>query len=318
MRRGPGIAALDRSAYSSAQYSLLGDSLTNLQLTELRSQLDTFANALRSFASSHRNDIRRDPAFRHAFQKMCVSIGVDPLAGAPSSASGASSRGGAAGKMAGLWNNLLGLGDWQYELGIQVVDVCISTRHLNGGLIEMQDMINRVTLLRTGKSVTVRSTDESSKEALISEEDVIRSVKTLQPLGAGYEVVTIGAKRFVRSVPKELDTDSTVILAILSATNSRALRDVQGIPYITLDSLMPPNSTLVAPGLGAGGKSAWTEERAIAALQDMSSKSGMLWVDEGTYPVRYYSLGVAEGIWSTGSKVQDDCSLSSFLAESQM
>lgn len=317
MRRGPGIAALDRTAYSSAQYSSLGDDLTNSQLAELRSQLDTFASALRSFSSNHRNDIKRDPNFRHAFQKMCASIGVDPLGGIPSPAARGGS--GAMGKMAGIWNHLLGFGDWQYELGIQIVDVCISTRPLNGGLIEMQDLIRRVVLLRTGKVASWSSAQTPQAEAAIAEEDIVRSIETLAPLGAGYQVVTIGSKRFVRSVPKELDTDSTVILAMLSDPASRALRDMQGVPYITFDSLLPPDAKLRVAGLGSAGKAGWTAERALAALQDMTTKTGMLWVDEGTYPVRYYSLGVAEGIGSaSGAAGDEELSITSFLSQSSI
>jgi ESCRT-II complex subunit VPS22 len=313
MRRGPGIAALDRSAFSSAQYANLGDSLTSSQLAELRSQLDTFATALRNFSANHRNDIKRDPNFRHAFQKMCSSIGVDPLGGTPSPASGAR---GAGAKMAGLWNHMLGLGDWQYELGIQIVDICVSTRHLNGGLIELQDLIKRIIRLRTGKDAEASSS--TAREALISEDDILRSIKTLEPLGSGYEAISIGAKRFVRSVPKELDTDSTVVLAMLADSSSVALRDGQGIPYVTLPSLLPAAPRLQAAGLGAAGKSVWTEERAMAALQDIATGAGMLWVDEGVYPVRYYSLGVAEGIWASAAGLAEDATIERLLAQATM
>ena len=48
----------------------------------------------------------------------------------------------------GWWAELLGLGDWQYELGVQIVDICVSTRDINGGLIEMNELIRILLKLR--------------------------------------------------------------------------------------------------------------------------------------------------------------------------
>ena len=50
-----------------------------------------------------RNEIRRDPIFRAQFHTMCSNIGVDPLA-----------------SNKGVWAQLLGFGDFYYELGVQV------------------------------------------------------------------------------------------------------------------------------------------------------------------------------------------------------
>lgn len=301
MRRGPGLAALDRSAHSSAQYSSLGDALTTAQLDGLRSQLDTFASALRTFATNHRADIRKDPEFRHAFQRMCASIGVDPL--------GASARptggGRGVGKLAGMWNDLLGLGDWQYELGVQIIDVCVSTRHLNGGFIEMAELIRAVTTLRTGRSDVAPTRDRkggggAGKEdpGAITEEDIVRSIKTLKPLGCGYEVLTIGSRRMVRSVPRELDTDQAVIFALL-ASPAPSERDSLGLAFVTEQALLAPRPQLVASGLGPAGKPAWSAERARAVLDDMLLREGLLWVDEGAHPNRYYALGIMnEGLFT--------------------
>ena len=37
----------------------------------------------------------------------------------------------------GFWAEILGVGDFYYELGVQIADVCMATRPLNGGLIEI-------------------------------------------------------------------------------------------------------------------------------------------------------------------------------------
>lgn len=46
------------------------------------------------------NDIRKNPAFRAQFHEMCAKVGVDPLA-----------------SNKGFWAELLGIGDFYYELG---------------------------------------------------------------------------------------------------------------------------------------------------------------------------------------------------------
>jgi len=46
------------------------------------------------------NDIRKNPAFRSQFHEMCAKVGVDPLA-----------------SNKGFWAELLGIGDFYYELG---------------------------------------------------------------------------------------------------------------------------------------------------------------------------------------------------------
>ena len=50
-----------------------------------------------------REDVRKDPAFRAQFHAMCANVGVDPLA-----------------SNKGAWAQLLGFGDFYYELGVQV------------------------------------------------------------------------------------------------------------------------------------------------------------------------------------------------------
>ena len=54
---------------------------------------------------------------------MCANIGVDPLA-----------------SNKGLWTQVLNIGDFYYELGIQVVEACLATRSINGGLIDLNTL----------------------------------------------------------------------------------------------------------------------------------------------------------------------------------
>ena len=163
-----GVAALERHLDSERSFATLSNVISRSQVEDLHNQLGQFRSSLMRFASTHREEIKRDPSFRHAFQQMCASIGVDPLAGGP-------------GDLArGWWSELLGLGDWHLELGVQIVDICVSTRDRNGGLIEMSELTRLLGKLRGASSIT--------------EEDILRSIKTLQPLGAGYEVLDVGGR----------------------------------------------------------------------------------------------------------------------------
>jgi ESCRT-II complex subunit VPS22 len=287
MRRG-GLAALDRSLHSSAQYSSLSDELTSTQVNELNAQLQLFSSSLRQFAQSHRRDIVKDAEFRHAFQQMCAKIGVDPLGSSSRSSSSSNSGGGSfmgSGKLAGLWDDMLGLGDFQYALSIQIIDVCVSTRATNGGLIEMGELIRSINRLRRGRIALNGNDDDDNTFGQVTQNDILESIKLLKPLGSGYEAVRLDNDVvMVRSVPKELDNDSTFVIAALSSVSASLDRDSVGYAYITEDNLVARS----------GSKLQWTRERARAVLQDMTMRDGILWVDEYAHPARYYALSVLE------------------------
>jgi ESCRT-II complex subunit VPS22 len=229
MHRGVGLAAFDKDQVSQ-RFAELSSELSKTQVDHLQSQLTQFRTALLHFAATHRDSIRRDPAFRHAFQRMCSSIGVDPLAGP---------------RKGGWWAEMLGLGDWQYELGVQIVDVCVSTRERNGGVIELGELVRIVSGLR-----------DPENGVIITEEDVVRSIKTLQPLGAGYEVLDVGGgKKMVRSVVKELDADQAVVLAEAQLAGGRIVEEI------------------------LEHRRGWTRDRARAALENMLLRDGLCWLD---------------------------------------
>ena len=56
---------------------------------------------------------------------MCAAIGVDPLS---------SSR--------GFWAEVLGVGDFYYELAVRVIEYCIANRSKLGGLIQLKNISN--------------------------------------------------------------------------------------------------------------------------------------------------------------------------------
>ena len=87
--------------------------------------------------------------------EMCASIGVDPLA---------SSK--------GFWSEMLGFGDFYYELSVQIVEVCMAASHRTGGLMEVGELRKRLIKSRS-----------KSKNQDISTDDIIRAIKKLKILG---------------------------------------------------------------------------------------------------------------------------------------
>lgn len=242
MRKGAGISGLSRHTAATSSYASLSTSISASQLTSLETSLASFREALLTFSRQHRDDIRADPAFRHQFTKMCSVLGVDPLSGPTTG------RGG------GFWGGL-GLGDWSYELCVQVVDVCVSTRAGNGGMIEMNDLIRRVGRMRGFDASANSTTTGKGKGEVISKEDVIRAIGLLKPL-AGYSVIAVGGIDFVRSVPRELDTDQSALLVISATTGGRL------------------TESRIRKDLG------WGDVRARQALEDSVMREGLGWVDE--------------------------------------
>jgi len=257
---GAGLAALHRQQESQKSFDALSNQLSTAQVENLHAQLDQFRAALTHFATHHRADIRGDPRFRRAFQQMCASIGVDPLAGP---------------RRGGWWEEALGLGDWQSELGVQIVDVCVSTRERNGGLIELAELVRILTRLRGLER------GSSGGGGAITEEDVVRSIQALKALGAGWEVLEFGhghgGRKMVRSVPKELDADQMVVLAVAAETMGRVDEEL-----------------LIR-------RNAWAAERAKAVLQNMLLRDGTCWLDEQDGPD-----GMGRAYWIPAAMQWDD------------
>ncbi|KAH1197471.1 Vacuolar protein sorting-associated protein 22 1 [Glycine soja] len=252
MRRRPGIGGLQTHAAARDQFRLLGENVAKIRTDLMKEQLATFRSQLEDFARKHKNDIRKNPAFRSQFHEMCAKVGVDPLA-----------------SNKGFWSELLGLGDFYYELGVQIVDICLATRVHNGGLIDLQELCH---LLRHR-----RKTDRE----VVSEDDCLRAIKKLKVLcfslqtfgiwdgsfdtsqdlnsvmvlGSGFEVISVGKKKLVRSVPTELNKDHNEILELAQA---------QG--FVTVDEVERRLS--------------WSSGRAIDALDTLLDE-GLAMIDDG-------------------------------------
>ena len=157
---------------------------------------------------------------------MCAAIGVDPLA---------------SGK--GFWSEMLGVGDFYYELGVQIVEVCMATNHRNGGLMSLEELRSRL----------VAASGRNRHD--VSTNDLLMAIRKLKVLGNGFCLIPVGKGRYlVQAVPLELTMDHTTVL-----------QQAEGRGYVT--------------AVGLKQDVGWEDERVNRTL-DYLVKEGLSWVDD--------------------------------------
>jgi ESCRT-II complex subunit VPS22 len=258
MRRRPGIAGIQQRRDASVALRVVGEDAERQHLEAMRAQLVRFRASLEAFALKHKAEIRADPVFRAQFHKMCANVGVDPLA-----------------SNKGFWTELLGFGDFYYELGVQVAEACLASKAQDGGLCELTRLMSLV-LARRGRAAQP-----------VSEDDLLRAIERLQCLGGGWKVLTVGGKKVIRSVPVEFSPDQAEVIRV-AAEGARVVRAGDGDVSISAEKKataqrgMYPvgcvsRSALEAPPPSGMG---WTRERARSACEQLV-KCGVALVDDG-------------------------------------
>ena len=249
-RRGVGLSAFSNAAISSDQYARHGATLRTTHADALANQLAVFQAALHNFSITHAKDIRGNPTFRAEFARMCNAIGVDPLAGSNSKGSSGASGGGKS-----VWAKMLGssVNDFYFELAVRVVEVCRETRNENGGMIAMSEVRARIEKGRGLVGGGMQVTDD----------DIERGLDSLQPLGGMFKTTVLGSNKFIRSVPKELNPDQSIVLEV-----------IQVLGYVTMSMLQA--------NLG------WERARAIAVVDDLVADS-LVWLDSQAEETEYWS-----------------------------
>ncbi|CAF0721482.1 unnamed protein product [Didymodactylos carnosus] len=242
MRRGVGITGINQQLLQKAKFSEKGSELAHDHLEKLSKQFEIFRDNLEKFAEKHKNEIKKDVAFRRQFQDMCATVGVDPLA---------SSK--------GFWSQVLGVGDFYYELAVQIVEVCVATTQQNGGIISLDELLLRVRKAR-GKSKTAQD---------VSQDDILRAIKKLRSLGDGFSTIeptTANGRILIQSVPGELSMDHTTIISSLQTKAN-----------FTSEQLKEQLK--------------WNDDRIKSAL-DFMIKEGLLWVDTNGKQTEYWFPGL--------------------------
>jgi ESCRT-II complex subunit VPS22 len=274
LRRPVGVAAVQRIKKQDAAAEALGSSLADDRHKHVQEQMQEFKKHLEAFAIKYRSEINKDPEFRLAFGKMARSIGVDPLVSTK-----------------GFWGEALGLSSFYCDLGVQIVDVCLSLRDRTGGLVSLEELTSRIRVMRGGSVVAAAASDKSSsKHTKITSDDVVKALEKLSVLGGGYRVVYIGTEKYIVSVPYELNDDQTTVLrhCVASLNKSSAGSPVTG----TGSPLAALHVYGWITAVSASRELGWDVDRTTRALLRLAQE-GMAWVDDGhpsfkTEGFRYY------------------------------
>jgi ESCRT-II complex subunit VPS22 len=133
--RKAGVRGLQNQKLNRENFQKVGQDIQALQYDQMTKLMNNFKCNLEEFAAKHSVEIRKNSTFRSQFQLMCSQLGVDPLA-----------------SNKGFWTQMLGFGDFYYEVSVQVAQVCISTREINGGFIGFDELKEQVQRLRGSKA----------------------------------------------------------------------------------------------------------------------------------------------------------------------
>lgn len=229
MRRRAGLGAIQQQQLAAEKYKDKGTNIQESQLEQMTKQMEVFRAKLEEFAMKHKEDIRKNSQFRRQFQEMCAAIGVDPLTTTKS-----------------FWS-VLGMNDFYYELGVQVVEVCLAMNNKTGGFMELNELRKRL--------ITARGQNAAHQE--ITNEDILMAAKKLSIFGNGFVVHKLGKGKYIlQSIPGELSMEETTILTAASNTEQGCLK---------LADLV--------------GNLGWTEFRAKQSLEKIIGE-GLCWVDE--------------------------------------
>jgi len=225
MRRGVGVVGLQKKQDLKVKALAQGSEIQANEVALMKDQLVVFKANLEDFAKKYKKEINKNPVFRKHFQDMCTKIGVDPLA-----------------SNKGFWAEMLGVGDFYYELAVQIIQVCLKTKARNGGLIDVNELCEHLAKMRGKNSQP------------ISVDDIERATKKVKNLGSGFQLLRVGNQLMIQSVPCELNTDHTTVMVV-----------AQGKSFVTA-SLLEKELT-------------WKRDR-IDAVMQLLLKESMVWIDD--------------------------------------
>jgi len=218
----------------------LGEQMETVRLEQAKDHFDSFRTSLTTFVEKHKNRINKDPNFRNSFHEMCTAVGVDPLR-----------------SNKGFMADLLGVGQFYSELGVQVLTIVLNSREVNGGVIEVSEVL--ASLHKQGK----RDVDAN---------DVARAIADLEVLGGGIKLRRVGKQMLIVSVPEELNSDQNVILEYAPTTD-------------------PPGCVTIT---GLSGKFGWPKTR-IDPVLNFFLREGMVWIDNQEKEKQYWFPSIALG-----------------------
>lgn len=139
------------------------------------------------------------------------------------------------------------MGDFYFELSIQIVEICLALAESTGGMLEISELKERL----------IRSRRQKAKQQEITTEDILLATKKLKIFGNSFQVHSLGKNRhIIQSIPGELSLQETKALTVAADQENG---------FVTKSLLMKE--------LG------WNEMRTQQAIDKLISE-GLVWVDE--------------------------------------
>ena len=209
------------------KFQNLGSSVISKQREELETQLHVFQAALLAFKNEHVSEIVQNEEVRTQFSEICIAFGIDLLVVASS-----------------LSSNTDNNSERRSQLCLKIIEICDSTRHVNGGLILLKDLLDLInTDTWVNQDLNLKFTTDDISDAL----------NHLQVLGNELELIKIGKHQYVKNIPQDLNTDQSSILNTA---------DVLG--YVSI--------SILRDNFG------WKKVRCTVAIDELVS-NGILWLD---------------------------------------
>ena len=157
MRRGFGAAGIAQRKNDDVKLGEIGQVMRDEREEKIKAALEALKIKLRKFSAKFRDQIISDPELCQQFLSVCSGIGLDPLVSDRS-----------------VWDDIFGGGRFLPEVSVQVLNVCTESRIENGGVMELEECVNRINKRRGG-----------GRYANVGKSDVERCVKQLECLGEG-------------------------------------------------------------------------------------------------------------------------------------
>uniref|UniRef100_A0A8C7SDI1 Vacuolar-sorting protein SNF8 n=1 Tax=Oncorhynchus mykiss TaxID=8022 RepID=A0A8C7SDI1_ONCMY len=185
---------------------------------------------LSQFASKHKQEIHKSSQFRVQFQ-FCSRFSVSLTAG-----------------KGFCWQSqrlleMLGVGDFYYELGVQIIEVCLALKHINGDEASLEHTQGTERVHHQGRGKSAQNVKMTWW----------RAIKKLKAMENGFGVIPVGSSYLVQSVPAELNMDHTVVLQLAEKKGYISVSEIR-------ESLK------------------WERERVCHVLEHLL-KEGLAWLD---------------------------------------
>lgn len=123
------------------------------------------------------------------------------------------------------------MGDFYYELAVQIVEICNSMQEKTGGLIYLDQVLMRINRVRS------RFVNE------VSLDDCKRAIKKLTIFGSAYTLIRMTSddeRYMIQSLPDEMSTDHIELLK-LAESNGGILTHQQILTELKWDSIRVEN-----------------------------------------------------------------------------